>query len=373
MNADLLLTPLHDWHVARAARMVPFAGWSMPVQYRSIRVEHQAVREGVGAFDISHMGRIGFRGAQAGAFLDHLLTRKATSLKPGQIRYGLVTNRSGGILDDVLVYRLEAPGEPPDFRLVVNASNREKIVAWLESHRSRWEVDWTDDTLETAMIAVQGPRALATAQAVLGDSVELESLAYYTGCVLRDPTGPWPAGEWVVSRTGYTGEDGCELVVPRAAATALWEAIIDRGATPAGLGARDTLRLEAAMPLYGHELDESIDPIEAGLGFAVQFKDHEFVGRAALEARKAAPPQRVRVGIEAEGKRVPRQGAELFRQGAAVGTVTSGTFSPTLEKSIAMAYVAAEHAEPGTTLEVDIRGKRAPAVVVPLPFYRRAT
>ena len=366
MTEPLRQTPLHDWHAAHGARIVPFAGWAMPVQYESITAEHLAVRQAVGVFDISHMGRIRFHGADAGSFLDHLLTRKATRLKPGQIRYALVTNEQGGILDDVLVYRLQDGDAGPDFRLVVNAANRAKIIAWLGRHNDGFDASWTDETETTAMIAVQGPRALSVAQPLLEGQVELNELKYYTGERLtRDD------GEWVVSRTGYTGEDGCEITLPASSATGVWESLVDRGATPAGLGARDTLRLEAAMPLYGHELNESIDPIEAGLSFAVQLNDHEFIGRDALAERCETPAARVRIGLDVEGRRVPRQDAVILDGDRPIGQVTSGTFSPTLQHPIAMGYVSAGNAEPGKSLAVDIRGKPAAAVVVPLPFYQR--
>ena len=363
MDESLLRTPLDAHHRQRGARMVPFAGWSMPLQYGSIRAEHEAVRTGVGLFDISHMGRITFRGPDAGAFLDRILTRRASTLAPGRIRYALITNEKGGILDDVLVYHV--PTAWP-YQLVVNAANRPKILTWLDAHRDGEEVEWQDQTLETAMLAVQGPRAIETAQAVLGEEPDLSALRYYRGCA-------WPAGGplGLVSRTGYTGEDGCELVVAAAEAGPLWERLVQAGALPAGLGARDTLRLEAALPLYGHELDESTDPLEAGLGFAVELDGRTFIGSDALAERQGRPATRTRVGLEVLGRRVARQGDAVFCKDQRIGDVTSGTFAPTLQKPIAMAYVAAEHAGAGTPVEVDIRGRRTPAQIVSLPFYRR--
>ena len=363
MDQSLLRTPLDAHHRRQGARMVPFAGWSMPLQYGSIREEHVAVRTGVGLFDISHMGRITFRGPDAGAFLDRIVTRRASTLAPGRIRYALITNESGGILDDVLVYHVPTAWS---FQLVVNAANRSKILAWLDAQHAGEDVQWQDQTFETAMLAVQGPRAIETAQTVLGGEPDLSALRYYRGCA-------WPAGGplGLVSRTGYTGEDGCELIVSAAEAGPLWERLVEAGAHPAGLGARDTLRLEAALPLYGHEMDEATDPFEAGLGFAVELDGHAFIGSRALADRQARPAARIRVGLEVLGRRVARQGDEVFVDDQSIGRVTSGTYSPTLEKPIAMAYVTPQHASAGTPVEVDIRGRRTPAKIVSLPFYQR--
>lgn len=346
--------------------MVDFAGWSMPVQYTSIVAEHLATRSSVGLFDISHMGRLRFDGSGTTAFLDRLVTRRVSDLRPGQIRYGLVTNDAGGILDDVLVYRL-ADGTGGDFHvMVVNASNRAKILAWLEPRLSdASDVVLTDATTTWAMLAVQGPKALALVQPLVDG--ELAAMKYYTGRACR------VAGhDAIVSRTGYTGEDGCELMLAAEAAPALWQALVDRGAVPAGLGCRDTLRLEAAMPLYGHELSESINPIQAGLAFAVDLAGREFPGHAALTRFKTDAALPVRVGLELAGKRVPREGFAVLVGDRRVGETTSGTFSPTLDRPIAMAYVEPAHAAPGTALIVDIRGRPEPATVVKLPFYRRA-
>jgi aminomethyltransferase len=345
--------------------MVEFGGWLMPVQYSSIVDEHQATRRSTGLFDISHMGRLQFNGSGAAAFLDRLLTRRVVGIEPGKIRYSLVTNESGGILDDVLVYHL---ADPDQYLLVVNASNRPKIVNWIKQHLpAAKDVEFADQTLDTAMIAVQGPSALDFVGNLV--SAPLQQMEYYTGQASK--IGGVPG---IASRTGYTGEDGCELIVPRDAALAVWEAILAagsaRGAKPAGLGARDTLRLEAAMPLYGHELSEEIDPFRAGLSFAVNL-NHDFIGRNALARLKEAPDLPARIGLELAGKRVPREHYPVTHQGTAVGSVTSGTFSPTLEKPIAMAYVRRDVAVVGTELEIDIRGKSEPAKVVKLPFYQR--
>jgi len=348
--------------------MVDFAGWSMPVQYSSIVAEHNATRSAVGLFDVSHMGRIRFEGPAAEAFLDRIVTRRVTGMKPGQIRYALVTNEHGGILDDVLVYHLLHARGATYFQLVVNASNREKIVAWLHEHRAGAEVEIRDLTLETAMIAVQGPQALAIVRTLVKPDPTL--LDYYYGAEAEIAGVPG-----LVSRTGYTGEDGCELVVPAGAAVDVWKQLYaaaeKTGGAAAGLGARDTLRLEAGMPLYGHELTEQIQPFQAKLEFAVNLKDRIFVGSEALARARHDISAPVRVAWELTGKRVPREGYAVLVDGKQVGRITSGTFSPTLGKPIAMGYVAIEHSEPGTEVTIDIRGTAEPARTVGLPFYRR--
>ena len=369
MSASLANTPLHDWHASHGARLVDFAGWRMPVQYASIVDEHQATRRAAGVFDVSHMGRIRLAGPGAAAFLDRLLTRQVVGMGLGRIRYALICNDAGGILDDVLVYHLEAHGGGFYHQLVVNASNREKIVNHLHQQlRPGDEVTFSDRTLDTAMIAIQGPQALRIMEPLVG--ADIGGMGYYTGCettVCRQPA--------VVSRTGYTGEDGCEIIVPANGAEDIWQRIFvsgkDLGVTAVGLGARDTLRLEAAMPLYGHELSEAINPFQAGLAFAVNLEGRDFVGKAAIVAKKIDPQQPVRVGLTLAGRRVPREHYPVMQAGARVGEVSSGTFSPTLQKPIAMAYVPSALAAVGCELAVDIRGAAAAAQVVQLPFYTR--
>ena len=353
-------TPLHDWHVAHQGRMVDFAGWDMPVQYTTIVAEHQAVRTTAGLFDISHMGRIRFDGPDACRFLDYLLTNDVTQLTPGKIRYALATNSSGGVLDDVLVYCFE-----DHYLLVVNASNREKILSWLGEHAAGFSVEWEDLTMSQAMVAIQGPQSGAILQSVVSDAPV--DIPYYTGT--QTTIDGTPA---LLSRTGYTGEDGYEVILPAEHVAKFWQTLADHsGTTACGLGCRDTLRLEAAMPLYGHELDETIDPLTAGLQFAVRLKAGDFIGREALLKLRAGGLRRQRVGVQLDGKRIAREGALVLHGDAEIGQVTSGTFSPTLQVPIGMAYVDVEHTEPGTAVSVDIRGKRAAATVVPLPFYRR--
>lgn len=363
MSSNLLHTACHDWHVSHDGRMVDFAGWEMPVQYSSIVPEHHAVRRAAGLFDIAHMGRLKFTGPDAERFLDYLVTNDVPRLEVGQICYALATNEAGGILDDVLVYRFS------DFHLlVVNASNRLKILEWIERHRAGFRFTLEDLTPTQFMLALQGPRAEELLQPLV--DIDLKQIKYYHGTLANVQRMPG-----IVSRTGYTGEDGFEVILPAESAASFWQALIDVGKSvgllPAGLGCRDTLRLEAAMPLYGHELNESIDPFTAGLGFAVKFNAGNFIGRDALIAAKANTNRQRRVGLELIGKRIAREGAVVFTGEKEVGRVTSGTFSPTLEKSIAMAYVSPDCVAINTQLEIDIRGKREPASVVKLPFYRR--
>jgi aminomethyltransferase len=368
-NDQLAQTPLFDWHAAHGGRMVEFGGWSMPVQYSGIVEEHQATRTAIGLFDISHMGRVLINGPDAANYLDKLLTRAVLDMKPHQIRYSLVCNESGGILDDVLCYQVTlASGEPSGYGLVVNASNRPKMLAWLEKNKSDFEVTLEDITTTYGMFAVQGPRAIEVLDTLT--TCELTSLRYYTGQITQ------VCGvECFVSRTGYTGEDGCEIVCPSEHLVSVWEQVMSAseavGGRAVGLGARDTLRLEAGMPLYGHELSEGINPIQARLEFAVNLRDRDFIGSEALRAVQRHSSQPVRVGIQMDGRRVAREGAAVLFGTQEVGKVTSGTFSPTFNHPIAMAYVSPPAAAVGTPLAVNVRGQEHPATVVPLPFYER--
>jgi aminomethyltransferase len=352
-------TPLYGWHVSHGARMADFAGWDMPIQYTTITQEHTAVRTSAGIFDVSHMGRLSFGGPDALDLIQHVWTNDAASMNDFQVRYGLISNDKGGIRDDVLVYRW-----PYGWAMVVNASNREKIVGWLNEHKAARNVQIMDQTTGTCMIAVQGPKAVEMCKGLT--DADANHLAYYHAAPTR-----CLGQQCVISRTGYTGEDGLEFMIGAAYGVALWEVLVKREATPAGLGARDTLRLEAAMPLYGHELTEEIDPLQAGLAWAVKFDKGDFVGRDALLRRREDRSLGKRVGLELEGKRIAREGAAVVHGGKEIGRVCSGTFAPTLQKAVAMAYIDPAFAQPGASCEVDVRGKPEPARVVKLPFYRR--
>jgi aminomethyltransferase len=363
-DSPLLQTVFHDWHAAHGGRMVEFGGWHMPVQYSTIVAEHEAVRQRVGLFDIAHMGRLWFTGPDACRFLNHLLTNDVSKLKVGQVRYSLVTNEQGGILDDVLVYRLDDA-----YMLVVNASNRLKILDWIATHEAGFDVHMDDRTASHPMIALQGPKAI--------DVIERLGFAGARAMKYYSVTPATVGGhDVIVSRTGYTGEDGFEIIVAADAGVDLWQQAVaagtDSGLQACGLGCRDTLRLEAAMPLYGHELSEQIDPLTAGLQFAVKLEADDFIGRSALTELKSAGGLRQRVGLELSGRRIAREGATVLSNGDAIGEVTSGTFSPTLQKSIAMAYVSASASGTGSAVDIDIRGRQASATVVELPFYKRA-
>ena len=370
MSSQLATTPLHAWHQAHGARMAEFANYEMPIQYTGIVAEHQATRNAAGVFDISHMGRLRFDGPRADQLLDHLLTRRVLDMQTGQVRYSLVCNEEGGILDDVLVSCLESPSGKNYFLLVVNAGNRAKIVRWIQPHLADFpDVDFHDVTDTTAMIAIQGPKAMEICKPLLPTSAL--SLGYYRAKVTDQMSKPC-----IVSRTGYTGEDGLELIIKAEDAARVWENIMlagrKLGVQAVGLGARDTLRLEAGMPLYGHELDEAIDPYQAGLGFACNLKDRIFIGKEALEQKSKDVTLAKRVGFILEGRRAARQGAvTLDSDSRVVGQVTSGSFSPTLDKPIAMAYLNPLVAVIGSTLDIDIRGTKVSASIVSLPFYKR--
>ncbi|MFM7207341.1 MAG: glycine cleavage system aminomethyltransferase GcvT [Planctomycetaceae bacterium] len=382
MSSAPLRTPLSAWHESHGGRMVDFAGWWMPVQYSSIVEEHLAARQAAGMFDVSHMGRLAIDGPAAGDWLEALLTRRVTDIAVGQARYTLVTSDEGPagltILDDALVTReSDAADGTPRFAMVVNASNRDRVVAWLRTRLPAAGVSLSDRTAETAMIAVQGPLAVAAVCVLCGD----DDAGRISGLGTYRATRAFVAGQpAAVSRTGYTGEDGLEVVVPAGAAEEVWQAIHDaaagRGLRPCGLGARDTLRLEAGMPLYGHELVAGSDPFAIGLGLAVNL-DHAtgtprpFPGRDALARMKAATPARVRVGLAFDAKRAAREGSSVVVGGRTVGVVTSGSLAPTLGHAVAMALVDREAAAAGTGVDVLVRDVPQAARVVPLPFYRR--
>ena len=376
-SGSLRETPLCRWHAAHGGRMVDFAGWSMPVQYASIVDEHLATRLAVGLFDVSHMGRLSVTGPGSLDWLESMLTRKVAGIVPGQFRYTLVTADAPGpvvILDDALVSRdTDAADGTPRMGLVVNASNRERVVAWLRSRLPASGVDLVDQTLDTAMIAVQGPRGVDLV-ATLCSAVEgarIRALGNYRGTVAV------VAGHRAaVSRTGYTGEDGVEVTVAASDAVAVWEAILAAaaplGGRACGLGARDTLRLEAGMPLYGHELLPHSDPFAIGLGLAVNLEGRLFPGCRSLAAMKSTTPEKVRVGLDLGSKRSAREGnLVLGGAGREVGVVTSGSFAPSIGHAVAMALVDRDCAAEGSVVEIAIRDARQPARVVGLPFHRR--
>jgi len=362
-------TPFHDFHVAAGAKLVEFAGWEMPILYRGIVDEHEQTRNSGSLFDVSHMGRLYFNGKDAQKFLDHVLTRNVAQQKVGQSRYSLACNESGGVIDDVIVSRDEG-----HWLVVCNASNRERLVRHFEvarQERGGFDVRLDDRTESTAMVALQGPRVIDKLSEVL--PTDLRSLKRYS--FANDEV---MMTRFTVFRSGYTGEDGVEMILPAKAATMamrMLDARADRpGATirPAGLGARDTLRLEAAMPLYGHELGDAIDPLSAGLAWAVDLGGKEFIGAGALREKMARGIQRRLVGLELEGRRIARQGTPVKLNGKVVGEVSSGTFSPTLQKSIAMAFVESSIGE-GAEVVADLKGTDNPAKVVKLPFYKRTS
>lgn len=365
-------TALDATHRALGATMTDFAGWDMPLRYGSEREEHTAVRERAGLFDLSHMGEITVTGREAAPFLDHALVGNMGSIGVGRARYTMICAEDGGILDDLIVYR---PAESR-YLVVANASNARTVLDELNRRSEGFDTEVRDDREAYALLAIQGPASPKILASVT--DADLDGLKYYAGL-----PGTVAGVEAMIARTGYTGEDGFELFVAPADAAKLWEALLAAGAgeglVPCGLACRDTLRLEAGMPLYGHELTASLTPYDAGLGRVVKFdktaNDGRFVGREALAAaaeRAGAEPPRKLVGLVAEGRRVPRAGYAVVAGGEVIGEVTSGAPSPTVGKPIAMAYVDAAHAAPGTPgVGVDIRGSHEPYEVVALPFYKR--
>jgi aminomethyltransferase len=363
-------TQLKERHEALGASFTDFGGWAMPVRYSSDLAEHHAVRTAAGLFDISHMAEFFVDGPGAAGFLDYALAGRLSTMAVGKAKYSLVLAASGGIVDDVIVYRL---GDER-FLVIANAGNREPVAAALAERADGREVELIDATDDYSLVAVQGPaaRAVLDATAGLGEySQPLDELKYYA-CIAASFEGR-PV---LIARTGYTGEDGYELLVPNAGAGALWDALLAAGEplglVPAGLAARDTLRLEAGMPLYGHELSLAIVPAQAGLGRAVAADKEDFVGRTGLSTVVAAGAP-VLVGLVSDGKRAGRAGYAVLDAEVPVGEITSGALSPTLGHPIAMAFVDPARSAPGTELFIDVRGTRIPATVTALPFYRRAT
>lgn len=359
-------TPLYEQHLKLGARIVDFSGWEMPVQYSSILAEHEAVRTHAGLFDVSHMGEFKVEGAGALAFLQSLVPNDVTRLALHQALYTQFCKPDGNVIDDLLIYRLAEE----QYMLVVNASNIDKDLAWVKEHgKPLQDVTITNQSDFTALLALQGPEAQAILQSLT--EVDLASIRYY-----RCEAGLVDGINCLISRTGYTGEDGFELYCAPVDVVELWQNLLTigkpHGLLPAGLGARDTLRLEAALCLYGHELDEQTNPLEASLDWTVKLnKADSFIGRDALQQVKEHSPQKRLVGIEMVDRGIARGGYALYDNEQPIGIVTSGAPGPTVHKNIALGYVDAAHATVGSTLQVDIRGKRLAAQVVPLPFYKR--
>jgi aminomethyltransferase len=361
---DLRVTPLAAWHEQNGGRMVDFAGYRMPVQYEGVMAEHLRVRESVGLFDISHMAELHVRGTGSREFVDSLVTNQVGRLEIGQILYTALCREDGGVLDDLLIYCLAEE----HFLVVANASNREKVADWM-AERVPPGLDFEDRSDQTALIAIQGPHSLALLEnwpAAAGILEQLRPLPYY-----RTLQPELDGVACILSRTGYTGERGYELYLPAEHAERVWTELMIAGASlgvaPIGLGARDTLRLEACYSLYGHELDEEHTPFESNIGWVVRLKKPvEFVGKAALAAQKAEGSPHAIIGFVVEGRAIARQGASLHSGDRELGVVTSGTFSPTLQRGVALARVASDAVD--LPLEVEIRGKRLPATRVEIPF-----
>jgi aminomethyltransferase len=365
-------TPLHDRHVALGARIVPFAGWSMPVQYQGILDEHRAVRQAAGLFDLGHMGEVDVHGSDAAPFLQHITTNDVSTLQPGHAQYSLLPNEQGGVIDDIIIYRRPTE-EPTEFMVVINAANHDKDVAWMQRQRQlRSDLDVTVEDISdrTGMIAIQGPLAEEIVQPL--SAVDLSGIEYFTW--VQGKVAGVPA---MIARTGYTGEDGFEFYTALSDIETIWDALMaegkDKGLVPVGLGARDSLRLEARMPLYGNELADDISPLEAGLGWAVKLDKGEFIGRPAIAAMKEAGAPRRTVGFElTERSGAPRSHYDVQVDGQLVGHVTSGMLSPTLGCNIGLALIDRAAAGIGKPLDVIIRGKPVRAVQRKVPFYRRS-
>jgi len=353
-------TPLYETHRRHGARFVDFGGWEMPVQYSGILAEHAAVRSAAGLFDVSHMGEIELRGPAALAAAQEMTANDVAKLADGQAQYSLLLLPSGGIVDDIMVYRLAAQR----ILLCVNAGNVDKDLAWIREHRGAAEV--VDRSQETALLALQGPHATAALAKLT--AVDVAALPRFA-CVEIEAAGV----RVLAARTGYTGEDGWELFVTAEDAARLWDDIIGTGGVePVGLGARDTLRLESALPLYGNDLDETTTPLEARLGWVARLEKPSFIGRDALLAQRAAGIQRKLCGFTVSGRGIARHGHAISYDGVTIGQVTSGTQSPTLGKAIGLGYLPPGRAAVGTELGIDVRGRSIPAQVTPLPFYRRS-
>jgi aminomethyltransferase len=369
MSNELLRTPLYDWHVRQGARLVPFAGWEMPVQYSGILEEHRVTRMAAGLFDVSHMGEATVTGPGAVAFVDHIATNRMADLAVGRARYTLMCAPDGGVVDDIIVYRKG----PQSFFICLNAGNTPGDVAWLQEHAGKFDCDVRNVSADYAQLAWQGPQAVATAVPLAAKNAglaELPRFAFVETTVADIPV--------LASRTGYTGEDGFEFYLAPGQAAKLADALLEAGSTagakPCGLGARDSLRLEAGMPLYGHEISREISPIQAGLGWAVKLdKPDGFLGREALAAEVAAKPVRRVVFFTLDDRRLARAGMPVLAEGKTVGQVLSGTMSPVLNKPIGSALVERRVLESGAEVSVDLRGTQIPLRMAKPPLHKAKT
>ncbi len=356
MSENLKNTCLYDKHIALGAHMSPFGGFDMPIQYSDIESEHRAVRNDCGVFDVSHMGEVEITGRDAERFVNHIFTNDVSIITPGKIVYGMMLYDNGGVVDDLLVYKRTSD----DFLLVINASNIDKDVDWIMSHSRGYDVTIDHSSDRWAELAIQGPKAEQVMADVLG--IDGSDLAFYTFKTIGD--------KLIVSRTGYTGEDGFEVYAPAETIREYWDKLLAAGVTPCGLGCRDTLRFEAGLPLYGDELSADITPLEAGLGMFVKLDKADFIGREAIAAQKSEGCTRKIVGLEVEGHAIPRHGYEVLdTEGNIVGEVTTGYHSISLDRNLAMALVDAKHAALGTTLQVRVRRKVFPATTIKKRFY----
>lgn len=336
--------------------MGQFGDWQVPLYFAGILEEHEAVRTRAGLFDVSHMGKFTFEGPGTDAFLNRFLPRNIVNMREGQALYMPLLNEQGGFIDDIIVYKVN----PSRFHMIVNAGNTAKDRAWIEKLVPAG-IKFTDFTDVKGLIALQGPQSPALLEKVLGTS-EFSALKYYS-------FKEWKNG--MIARTGYTGEDGFEIMSDFETLAKLWDALLEAGAVPAGFGARDTLRLEASMPLYGHDMDENFTPLELGIEWAMDWTKQDFTGKGTLDKQKQQGAARKLVGFEMVERGIPRQGHEIRKDGKKTGEVTSGTFAPTLKKNIGMGYVETKYAQPGTDIEIMVRDKAVKAKVVPMPFYRR--
>ncbi len=365
-SSKLLRTPLYELAKEQKARFTAFSGWEMPVQFSGLKLEHQAVRNEAGMFDISHMGKFILVGDKLIDKWQTLVPSDLSRLQPGQAIYTVLLNPQGGIIDDIIFYYQGERETEQKATVIVNAGTTNKDKDWILSHLKNSSVEMSDLSQQQALIALQGPKAARILQTLVA-----EDISTMTAFTHQTVTFAFNDSSAFIARTGYTGEDGFEIMLEPVAAKQLWQSLWQAGVIPCGLGARDTLRLEAAMSLYGQEIDDTITPLEAGLGWVVHFKDKgDFIGRSVLEQQKEAGVKRRLVGLEMSGRYIARHGYPVMSNGEVIGEVTSGTLAPTVGKAIALAYVPKPLSKVGQALEVEIRGKTYPATVVKKPFYR---